>query len=111
MVFGFIAWIRLVSKVLSMSIRSRIWSPLSDVFQAAFISVGRQILKIQVLPRYLPGFSLAGTYLTSRQNPGTYLTCLTQVPRYSDTLITCCGYCSAKVSRFYSCKALILRYL
>jgi hypothetical protein len=27
-------------------------------------SVGHQIPKIQVLPRYLPGFSLAGTYLS-----------------------------------------------
>jgi 14-3-3 protein len=70
-------------------------------------SVGHQILKIQVLPGYLPGFSLAGTYLTSRQNPGTYLTFLTQVLRYSDNLITCCNSCCH--SSIYESEALIIR--
>ena len=49
-------------------------------------SVGRQIPKIQVLPRYLTCQDRSGTYLTFFKNLGTYLANFTQVLRYLSNL-------------------------
>jgi hypothetical protein len=38
------------------------------IFGCIFLGSSRLVLKIQVLPGYLPGFSLAGTYLTFAKN-------------------------------------------